>query len=171
MWGNIFKNTSANHKSVIDILKKVPIFWELKNSELKDIEQIIHHRHFKPNEIIFWEGEPGVGMYIIQDGEVAIYHGKDTENEEEMVRLKNGDFFGEMALLNEEPRSGTAVSKANSHIIGLYRPDLFGLFERKPNFGVKVLIKLADMMATRLRNTNEELQELKLKFNKKEVLL
>jgi len=171
LWGNIFQNLSLEQQSVIETLKNVPIFRELKNSEIKEIERIIHHRYFKPQEVIFWEGEPGVGMYIIQSGEIGIYQGRGTEQEEALVSLKEGDFFGEMALLNEEPRSATAVSLTNSHIIGLFRPDLFGLFERKPEFGVKVLLKLADMLAVRLRKTNEELQELKLKFTKKEVLL
>ena len=171
VWGNVFHENDVDKRSVIDTLKNVPIFRELKNSEIREIERIIHHRHFKPKEIIFWEGEPGVGMYIIQNGDVGIYRGRDTANEEELTRMRNGDFFGEMALLNEEPRSATAVSLTNCHIIGLFRPDLFGLFERKPAFGVKVLLKLSDMIAKRLRRTNEELQELKLKFNKKEVIL
>lgn len=171
MWGNIFQEEDIEQRSVIETLKNVPIFRELKNNDIREIERIIHHRQFKPQEVIFWEGEPGVGMYIIQNGEVGIFQGRDTENEEELARLKNGDFFGEMALLNEEPRSATAVSLSNCHIIGLFRPDLFGLIERKPQFGVKVLLKLSDMMAKRLRVTNEELQELKLKYNKKEVIL
>lgn len=171
MWGNIFQDADIEQRSVIETLKNVPIFRELKNNDIREIERIIHHRQFKPQEVIFWEGEPGVGMYIIQNGEVGIFQGRDTENEEELARLKNGDFFGEMALLNEEPRSATAVSLSNCHIIGLFRPDLFGLIERKPQFGVKVLLKLSDMMAKRLRVTNEELQELKLKYNKKEVIL
>lgn len=170
-WGNIFHDSEDENKNVIEILKNVPIFRELKNSEFKELERIIHHRFFKPQEVIFWEGEPGVGMYVIQNGEIGIYKGRDTNNEEELARLKDGDFFGEIALLSEEPRSATTVSLSNSHIIGLFRPDLLGLFERKPDFGVKVLRKLAIMVGTRLRKTNEELQELKLKLNKKEVIL
>lgn len=171
MWGNLFQENNLDQLNVIDTLKNVPIFRELKNSEIRIIERIVHHRYFKPQEVIFWEGEPGVGMYIIQNGEVGIYRGRDTAGEEELIRLKSGDFFGEMALLNEEPRSASAVALNNCHIIGLFRPDLFGLFERKPSFGVKVLLKLSDMIAKRLRMTNEELQELKIKFNKKEVIL
>lgn len=171
LWGNIFQATNETVGDVLSTLKGVPIFCELKSSEIKEFERIIHHRYFKSNEIIFWEGEPGVGMYIIQHGEIGIYRGKDTDAQEELARLSDGDFFGDMALLNEAPRSATAISLTNSHILGLFRPDLFGLFERKPRLGIKVLIKLADMIAMRLRKTNEELQGLKLKMNKKEFLL
>ena len=171
LWGNIFRELDIQEQTVIETLKNVPIFRELKMNEIREIERIIHHRYFKPKEVIFWEGEPGVGMYIIQSGDIGIYQGHDSDREEELASLHPGDFFGEMALLNEEPRSATAVSLNNSHIIGLFRPDLFGLFERKPGFGVKVLLKLADMLATRLRKTDDELHELKLQFSKKEVLL
>jgi len=171
IWGNLFHSGRDVRHNVFETLKNVPIFRGLKNSYVKEIERIIHHRYFKPHEIIFWEGEPGVGMYIVQEGEIAIYHGRDTKNEEELARLSEGDFFGEMALLNEEPRSATAISLTNSHIIGIFRPDLFNLFELKPQFGVKVLMRLADMLAIRLRKTNEELQELKIKLIRKEVLL
>jgi CRP-like cAMP-binding protein len=171
LWGNLFHLSDQSQHTIFETLRNVPIFRELKKGEIKEIERIIHHRYFKPQEVIFWEGETGVGMYIIQRGEIGIYQDRETDHEEELVRLGEGDFFGEMALLNEGPRSATAISLTNAHIIGLYRPDLFNLFELKPRFGVKVLMKLADMLAIRLRKTNEELQELKLKFSKKEVLL
>lgn len=171
LWGNIFEESGPTQQNVTEILKNVPIFRELKTSEVKEIERIIHYRFFKPQEIIFWEGEPGVGMYIIQKGEVGIYRGRDTDQEEELAHLRDGDFFGEMALLNEEPRSATAVSLTNAQIIGIFRPDLFNLFERRPRFSFKVLLKLADMLASRLRKTNEELQEIKTKLNKKEVII
>lgn len=166
LWGNIFRKSDAE-TDVISTLKGVPIFHELANRELKEIENIIHQRHFKANETIFYEGEPGVGMYIIQRGEVGIYSGKGTDSQKELAHLSSGDFFGDMALLNEEPRSATAVSLTDSHIFGLYRPDLFDLFERKPDLAFKVLTKLADMIALRLRRANEELQELKSKASKK----
>ncbi|MBN1348255.1 cyclic nucleotide-binding domain-containing protein [candidate division KSB1 bacterium] len=171
LWGNIFHAHEEAGIDILQTLKGVPIFRELKSSEIREFERIIHHRYYKANETIFWEGEPGVGMYIIQHGDVGIFRGKDTNAQEELARLSDGDFFGDMALLNEAPRSATAISLTESHILGLFRPDLFGLIERHPRLGNKVLVKLADMIARRLRQTNEELQEIRIKMNKKEILL
>jgi CRP-like cAMP-binding protein len=162
LWGNIFRKTDSE-SDVISTLKGVPIFQGLGDRELKEIEGIVHKRHFKAGETIFWEGEPGMGMYIIQHGEVEIYSGKDTEHQEKLAHLYSGDFFGDMALLSEEPRSATAISTVDSQVFGLYRPDLFELFERKPEFAFNVLSRLADMLAQRLKKANEELQEFKSK--------
>jgi len=97
IWGNIFHKKDEPEVDVLSTLKGVPIFRELKTSEINEFERIVHHRYYKANETIFWEGEPGVGMYIIQNGEVGIFRGKDTDAEEKLARLTNGDFFGYMA--------------------------------------------------------------------------
>jgi len=72
LWGNIFKKDVSQKETTISILKRVPIFQGLNKSDLHEFEKIIHLRHFKADETIFWEGEPGVGMYIVQEGLVAI---------------------------------------------------------------------------------------------------
>ena len=171
LWDNITMDMELEKKPITAILKNVPIFRDLKTSEIREIERLIHWRHFKPGEVVFWEGEPGMGMYIIQHGEVGIYQGRETRHEEELANLRDGDFFGEMALLSEAPRSATAVAVTDCEILGIFRPELLNLFEVKPRFAVKILLKLAEMMSWRLRNTNQELQNLKVKFSKKEVLL
>ena len=171
LWDNISRDMEREQGPITAILKNVPIFRDLRTNELREIERLIHWRHFKPGEVIFWEGEPGMGMYIIQHGEVGIFQGRETSHEEELANLRDGDFFGEMALLSETPRSATAVALTDCEILGIFRPELLNVFEVKPRFAVKVLLKLAEIMSLRLRNTNQELQDLKVKFSKKEVLI
>lgn len=160
IWGNIFKNKSDQNQNIRQFLKNTTLFAQLRKREFKNIEHLIHHRQYKSSEVIFWQGEPGVGMYIVQSGEVGIFEDYDTAEQKQLACLSQGDFFGEMALLEDDNRSATAVALSESHLLGVFHPDLFDLFERKPELGIKVLVTLANMLALRLRKANLELQQL-----------
>jgi CRP/FNR family cyclic AMP-dependent transcriptional regulator len=160
LWGNIFKEKNEGHRDTRILLKKIPLFAALTKSELKEIVRLIHHRQYRNEEIIFWEDEPGVGMYVIQKGAVGIYKDYAKAEQKELVRLEPGDFFGEMALLEDDFRSATAVALGETDLYGLTHPNLPDLFLRKPQLGVKLLSTLANILARRLRKTNQDLQRL-----------
>ena len=158
LWGNIFKKQNEDHHDVHFLLKKLPLFAGLNKGELREIERLVHHRRYRDGEVIFWEDEPGVGMYIVQDGEVGIFKDFAKTGQKELALLAPGDFFGEMALLEDDTRSATAVARGDVHLFGLIHPELFNLFDRKPHLGVQLLSSLANIMARRLRKTNQDLQ-------------
>ncbi|MDQ7065524.1 MAG: cyclic nucleotide-binding domain-containing protein [candidate division KSB1 bacterium] len=170
-WGNIFRQPSNAEEDVITTLRKIPLFTDMTKSELRDFQKIMHRRVFRENEPIFWEGEPGVGMYIVQDGSVGIYKITPDRGKEEMAVLQAGEFFGELALLDESPRSATCISREKSTIIGLFRPDLFNLLEKKPRLGNKFLYKLALVIGERLKATNRELHLLRAKLEQSEIIV
>jgi len=159
IWGNIFKDKNNQGQNIRPFLKNIPLFAKLGKRELREIERVIHRRQYKSSEVIFWQNEPGVGMYIVQYGEVAIFCNYNTPEQKQLALLGQGDFFGEMALLEDDNRSATAVALSESQLLGIFHPDLFDLFERKPELGIKVLVPLANMLAQRLRKTNLELQQ------------
>jgi len=80
-----------------------------------------------------------------------------NEEPQKVAELAEGDFFGEMALLDESPRSAAAIAMETSQIIGFYRPDLMNLLKTKPALGSKILLSLSEVLVTRLRATNEDL--------------
>ena len=67
-----------------------------------------------------------------------------------------GGFFGEISLLDEHPRSASAIAKTPCKIFGFFQPDLFSLIDRDPRLGVKIVIRLARMIGARLRRANEQ---------------
>jgi CRP/FNR family transcriptional regulator, cyclic AMP receptor protein len=160
LWGNVFKGRNNGDRDASRLLKEIPLFSGLRKGELREIEHLVHRRLYKDGEVIFWEGEPGVGIYIIQQGEVGIYKEYAKAGQKELARLQAGDFFGEMALLEDDCRSATAVALGPICLLGLIHPDLFDLIDRKPQLGVKLLSSLANMLARRLRLTNQDLQRL-----------
>jgi CRP-like cAMP-binding protein len=161
IWKNIFSERVVREGSLEQILSKVPAFSGLSPRELKEVASIVHKREYRLGEPVFSQGDPGLGMYIIQEGEVSItLSGKDNE-ERELAILSDGDFFGELALLDESPRSANARCKTECVLIGFFRPDLFELIEKKHQLGIKIIFKLAEIVSQRLRNTDKELSKAK----------
>ncbi len=158
LWQNIFKDRNQKEESISSILKRIPIFEDLSGKELKAIEHIMHRRNYKAGEPIFRQGDAGVGMYVIEKGRVQIILEPAGHV---LAELEHGEFFGELALLDESPRSATAQAAVDCKMLGLFQPDLFGLIERDPALGVKVVVHLASIIGERLKAANNENQELK----------
>jgi CRP-like cAMP-binding protein len=159
-WGNIFR--PSDEEPVYALLRDIPLFDGLSTSELSDVKAILHRREYAPDEVLFRQGNPGVGMYIIREGAIEIL---DETTGETLAELADGDFFGEMALLNETPRSATAVARADSVLYGLFRPDLLGLVERDPALGVQVLLRMSRVISERLVHTNDTVRELRARLH------
>ena len=140
-----------------DTLRSIPIFSELGRRELAAVERILHKREYSAGEVIFRQDEPGLGMYIIETGRVSILTDDELTN---VTELGDGEFFGELPLLDGGSRSATAVAKTPCRIFGFFQPDLFALIERNPRLGVKIVLSLAAIIGMRLRAVNERVQTL-----------
>ena len=138
-------------------LSQTIVFNRLSWQELKIVEHAIHVRHYAPGEPIFRQGDPGSGMYIIMEGSVGIYLDIPNQDPKKVSELNEGDFFGEIALLDDSPRSAGAIAMDSCSIIGFFRPDLMDLLKTKPALGSKILLSLSEVLGTRLRSTNAEL--------------
>jgi len=169
IWGNGIFKKKKKEDDIFTILKQVPIFSDLTPKELTEVERIVHRRKYKKNETIIRAGDPGLGMYIIVKGSVEIVEEDEKACKRTLAKLSDGSFFGDMALLDEEPRSASAIALFDSDIIGIFRPDFLDLIYRKPKLGIKVLLALARVIGERLRHTNEllaKIQEKKDRTNK-----
>ena len=150
----ILQKIRGKEGDILPVLRTIPIFEGLGFNDLKKIELIVHKRTFMPDEIIFYERQPGAGMYIIKRGLIKL---TKTVNEErvKISELKDGEFFGEMSLLDDYPRSAEATAVEKTEALGIFRPDLFDLIESNPKLGYKILLRLSKRLASRLRKTTE----------------
>lgn len=139
---------------VLEALREVPLFQGLSTGELKKLSRLLHARTYQAGEVIFREGDPGAGMYLVQQGEVAIVIRLADGGERQLACLSERQFFGEMALLEDAPRSASAVARVRTELLGFFEPDLEGLIERDSRLGSRVLWNLARLMASRLRASN-----------------
>jgi len=141
----------------IKFLKTVPFFNELSDRQLKTVSGILFERKYETDELIFEEGQPGAALFLILDGKVAI----EMHRENHMTTLailERGAFFGEMALLDETPRSANARFLERTHALALYRNDLSQLIQSDPQTACQIYRALARMVGDRLRSTNELMQ-------------
>lgn len=155
IWGNIFRRTDEHEKEALKVLGTIPIFGGLSKRELRALERIMHRRNFEAGETIFSQDVQGLGMYIILSGQVAVVN---EPTGQVLAELTDGEFFGELALLDESPRSAAAIARTPCRVLGFFQPDLLSLTERNPQLGVRVTTQLARIVGRRLRATNDQLQ-------------
>ena len=153
LYKNFFRKQS-NIDPILTALERIPIFENLLKKELKNIAQLTHEREYKSKEYVFKKHAPAEGMYVILHGKIEI---KDPKSENIFASLHSGDFFGELALLDEEPRSASAVCNMPSRLIGFFRTDLLTLIKRYPELGNKILLNLSRVLGERLRETNKNI--------------
>ncbi len=164
LWENIFRKKRHSDR-IEEILVRIPVFQDLTPRELKSIKAILYQREYKANEFIFKEGDAGLGMYIIFSGKVMITCDNDKQI---LAELEEGDFFGELSLLDESPRSASAIAKTQCILLCFFKPELLDIIERNPKLGCKILLKLAWTIGERLKSTNEQLRALNCRVGKNE---
>ena len=155
LWSNIFKTDSNESNQTILALKQVPIFNGLSERDFNTVLKIVHNREYELDEFIFQSGTPGLGMYIIIEGDVVI-KGMNPEGKNiEFARLSAGEFFGEISLIGEDDRSTNAMALSPCKLGAFFRSDLLDIITRSPKLGNKILLNLAIVLGNRLTKTNE----------------
>jgi CRP-like cAMP-binding protein len=171
MWDNLFRKSDQDQQ-VLTALRNTYLFQSLSKKELRFVQGTVHVRSFKPGEPIFRQGEVGVGMYIILSGSLGIYAGAFDDNDQPaadqlITSLRTGDFLGELSLIeNNSRRTATAIASEDSLLIGFFKPDLLEILERQPATGVKILLRLSEILGRRLKETTLKVSELKLEVRR-----
>ena len=145
----------------------MPFFNELSDRQLKTVSGILFERRYETDEFIFEEGQPGAALFLILDGKVAIEMHREN-HVTTLAILERGAFFGEMALLDEAPRSANARSLERTQTLALYRNDLSQLIQREPQTACQIYRALAHVIGDRLRSTNQ-LMEMEISADKDSV--
>jgi CRP-like cAMP-binding protein len=117
-----------------NLLKRVPIFSDLDGKELERIANSMKQRTFKAGETVTSEGQTGVGFFVIEEGEAIVTVGGD-----ERRKLGPGDYFGEVALLNESARTATITAESDLRCYGLTAWEFRPLVETHGSIAWKLL--------------------------------
>lgn len=139
---------SARIEGAITTLRSVPVFQDLSARSLRHLARAVHYRDFKAEEIVYHEGDPGLGVYIVQRGHVELL--SEVENGEMVVvrDVREGEFFGSRSLVHEVRRDVTARVVTDSRLLGFFRPDLRMLYRRQPQVGMLVVLAFAAHLVT-----------------------
>jgi len=156
---------TSEEASKIQFLKSLPFFQDLAPWQLKRMTEVVFERIYEENETLFEQGQPGAALFLIWDGRVAIELEPDINRSQGrapertiLAQLENGHFLGELALLDESPRSATARAVVKTKTLALYRNDLKRLISTDPATAGLIYRALATIVGDRLRTTNELVQ-------------
>lgn len=142
---------------MIDLLKKINLFASLTADELEEIQKICLKERIAKDTVIFKEGDAGDRCYIITAGEVRISKFIPNIGEEALAVLKTGDYFGEMALIDNFPRSAHAIANTDLDVLAITKTDLDKVLIRDREMGYKLLWTFTRTLSKRLRETNEKM--------------
>jgi CRP/FNR family cyclic AMP-dependent transcriptional regulator len=117
-----------------DLLKRVPIFSDLDGKELERIATSMKQRTFSAGDTVTSEGQTGVGFFVIEEGQAVV-----TVGGEERRKLGPGDYFGEVALLNESARTATITAETDLRCYGLTSWEFRPLVETHGSIAWKLL--------------------------------
>ncbi len=134
------------------LLKTSKLFRGMLASELPALEHTAQLRSYKAGRNIFQEGDPGDGLYVIVEGKVRITCLVDEDQRRVLSRLGPGDFFGEMAVLDNQPRSATATAETDTGVYFILREDLHRIIDRSPNLAVNLVTEFS----VRMRDFNQQ---------------
>lgn len=141
-----------------DLLATVPIFSDLSKSEMDHLCDIVIHRSYKKGNMILMEDEFGDTFFIIKEGSVKITRLSEDGREVILAMLGEGEFFGEMSLLDGQTRSANAIALEDSEALILKRVEFIALLKKYP----KVSISLLRELTQRLRKSNQQIESLSL---------
>jgi CRP/FNR family transcriptional regulator, cyclic AMP receptor protein len=117
-----------------ELLRQVPLFSDLDRKELEEIGKAMKPRTFSAGQEIAVEGQSGVGFFVIEDGQAKV-----TVEGEERRTLGPGDYFGEVALITQGPRTATVKADTELKTYGMTSWDFRPLVEDKPSLAWKLL--------------------------------
>jgi|SRR5438270_8357557 len=130
-----------------DLLARVPLFAGLPKRHLRGLAAIAREQRFDEDETVAEEGKPGDDFYVIVSGQAKVLRGRRV-----LRRLTPGDFFGEIALLDEGPRTASVVAETPLKVLAINRKPFQAALRREPSIVLKMLEELAGRLRSQERS-------------------
>ncbi|MBN2371924.1 MAG: Crp/Fnr family transcriptional regulator [Vicinamibacteria bacterium] len=141
-----------------ELLWTVPIFSEIAEADIDAIVRLCTRRKYPKDTVVFFENDPGDILFMIVEGRIKVTILGDDGKEVILTVLGPGDFFGEMALLDNEPRSATAIAIESCELLLLHRADFESALEENRS----ISRGLVRVLSARLRRANHQISTLAL---------
>jgi CRP/FNR family transcriptional regulator, cyclic AMP receptor protein len=136
---------------IVNLLSEIPLFEQLSEPELAIVSQRVRQRRYKEGDTIFHRNDPGVALYMIVSGKVKIHNETHDGTDCIIAILSEGEFFGELAVIDGNERSADASTMEPTELVMLTKDDLHDILQRYP----KISLTLLSTLAGRLRRTTE----------------
>jgi len=137
------------------LIRSVPLLARLVEEDTRDLGRRGRVRRYAPGEVVFREGDPGDSLHVVTEGEVLITVLSGEGEEATLARFSAGDCFGELALLDGLPRSGTARAVRATTTFVVTRQDFLNWLSERP----RAALALLETLSLRLRQTSERMTD------------
>ena len=151
----------------IELLQSVALFWDLSEEELGYISEKMIARHYESGKFIFLEDSEGEQCFFVVQGSVKVTRLSKDGREVILSMLNEGEFFGEMALLDGESRSANVIALEETEVLTLNREDFLVVLHDYPQIAIQLLKEMAD----RLRKSDRQIASLSLSDAEKRIAL
>jgi CRP/FNR family transcriptional regulator, cyclic AMP receptor protein len=145
-------------QKIIDFAKKVPLFQGLTDTELSAVCSLMIPREFRAGEVIVQGDDEGQTFFIMVSGTANVTAITSEDRQTILATLKRSDFFGEIAILDGEPRSASVIASEDCKLLMLYRKPFLDILHRFPKITIQMLVE----MSKRLRHSNRQINTLSL---------
>lgn len=140
-------------------LRQVKIFQDISEPHLEALWVRLHERRLKKGEVLFRAGDPGDEVFLIRAGTVVVSSPVQGRVEQVLAQLGTGDFFGEMSLFDEAPRSATVQAATEVRLLGMSRARLLQFIDSNPRAAAALLYQMVRVMSSRLRASTDLVAE------------
>lgn len=134
-------------REVAEVLRAVPALGHLSSRALRAMASATHRRTYRRGESLYYEGDPGLGLYVVESGRVRLVSDAEPGRSRELRELDANDMFGEVSILGDFRRLETAETVTETRVLGFFRPDLKNVMRRHPKAGTEIVMALARRVA------------------------
>jgi CRP-like cAMP-binding protein len=153
-WSNLFNRVSDETGVIADFWRATPLFRNIPLRHVQALAENMHVRHYQQDEWVFREGDQGAGAILVLEGRVRV-----VANQTTLAEFDAGDFFGEIALAENENRTADALCTEAGRLVYFLKQDLEEWIEVEPRLGAVFLVNLASTLAQRLHRANQLIAE------------
>jgi CRP-like cAMP-binding protein len=149
IYRRVFKRQLDPHtREIANILRAVPVLGHLSSGALHAMAAATHRRTYRRGESLYYEGDPGLGLYVVESGRIRLVSDADPERPRTLRELEAHEMFGGLSLLGDFRRLETAETITEARVLGFFRPDLKNVMRRNPQAGSEIVMALARRVAS-----------------------
>lgn len=141
------RRLDSQTREMADVLRAVPALGHLSSGVLYAMAAAAHRRTYRRGESLYYEGDPGLGLYVIESGRIRLVSDTDPNRTHELRELDAHEMFGELSILGDFRRLETAKTITEARVLGFFQPDLKNVLRRNPKAGVEIVMALARRVA------------------------
>ncbi len=140
----------------INFLSQISIFSSLGKEDLEQLTTLWKPVNISEGHVLFQKGDPGTSMFVVREGEIAISVWTEDNQQTILTVFGIGDFFGELSLFKSSPRSASAKAVKDTLLFEMTHDDFYSFLRNRPD----VSLTMTEVIADRLRSTNEKMERM-----------